>query len=87
VSTNRCCEGTTAPSQRPRFLAAAGYVVPAAVMALLPKCPACIVAYLAVGAGIGVTMSTAATLRTMLLILCVASLVFITARRVRRRAG
>jgi hypothetical protein len=88
VSMDRCCEGASISSPRARrFLGAAGYVVPAAVMALLPKCPACIAAYLAVGAGIGVTASTAANLRTTLLTLCMACLAFATARRIRRRAG
>jgi hypothetical protein len=62
-------------------------VVPSAILVLLPKCPACIVAYLAMGAGIGVTLSTAATLRVVLLVLCVACLGVVAARQVRRRAG
>ena len=88
MSTDRCCEGASTSSPRARrFLGAAGYVVPSAILALLPKCPACIAAYLAVGAGIGVTVSTAATLRTTLLILCVACLAYFTARHFRRKVG
>ena len=79
-----CCEAR--PSRVRRSLGAAGYVVPSAILVLLPKCPACIVAYLAMGAGIGVTMTTAATLRMVLLVLCVACLGFVAARQVRRRA-
>ncbi len=80
-----CCAAR--PSRTRRSLDVAGYVVPSAIMVLLPKCPACIVAYLAMGAGIGVTMTTAATLRVILLSLCVACLAVVTARLVRRRAG
>ena len=63
----------------------AGTVAPAAVLVLLPKCPACIAAYLAIGTGIGVTISTAAYLRTLLLVVCVTCLVYVGARHVFHR--
>ncbi len=88
MSTPRCCEGTSTSSRTRRGLStAAGTVGPAAVMALLPKCPACIAAYLAMGAGMGVTVSTAAHLRMAILVLCVACAAFVTARHLRRKAA
>jgi hypothetical protein len=63
VSDRRCCGTIT------------GTVVPAAILALLPKCPACLVAWLAV-AGLGVTVSTATALRIGLLVSCVACLAY-----------
>jgi hypothetical protein len=61
--------------------------VPAAILVLLPKCPACIAAYLAIGTGIGVTFTTAAHLRTLLLVSCVACLVYFVGKLVGRLAA
>jgi hypothetical protein len=63
----------------------AGWIVPSATLALLPKCPACVAAYLALATGIGVSLPTATYLRAILVLLCVASLVFVTASRLRKR--
>lgn len=68
MSARRCC-GT-----------AAGTVAPAAVLVLLPKCPACIAAWLAVGAGLGVSIPAAATLRMLIVGSCVACLAFVAVR-------
>jgi hypothetical protein len=56
------------------------WAIPGVILALIPKCPLCIAAYIAIGTGIGVSVSTAAYIRFGLLIFCGASLLFLVTR-------
>ena len=67
MKTNRCCE-------------VSGWLIPTAMLALLPKCPACFAAYFAIGSGVVLTVSAAAQLRILLVTFCVALLSYLASK-------
>jgi hypothetical protein len=84
----RAANGGPRPATRARQgLAAVRWMVPSGILALLPKCPACIAAYVAIGGGIGISMSTAMYLRMGVEALCIALLVYFAVRWGRRFVG
>ena len=81
-----CCR---AAGQRPgraiHSRDAAGGVLGAIALALLPKCPACIAVWLA-GAGVAIPIASAGRLRTLLLAMCLAPIVSLAVAVLRRRS-
>ena len=64
---------------RRRGFTLAGFSLPTLILVLLPKCPACFAAYVALGTGISVPLTAASLLRDLLIVLCVTCLVWIFA--------
>jgi hypothetical protein len=69
-----CCCQELRPSLRRRVATAAGWIVPTAVLALVPKCPVCVAAYAAALTGIGISISAATFLRASILVVATATL-------------
>ena len=63
-----------------RARGAAAWALPSVVLALVPKCPLCIAAYLAIGGGLSVSFSTAMQLRMALVWLCWSALMLLAVR-------
>ncbi len=93
MKTRHCCQFATrgnhhAPGSRwRRGGEIAGWIVPSATLILLPKCPACVVMYVALFSGVGISVATAARLRMSLLVLCVAALLCLVVKRLCRPGG
>jgi hypothetical protein len=60
---------------------------PAALLVLIPKCPLCIAADLALFAGVGVSVTTARWIQVLMVAACLASVLWLAFRHRRRRAG
>jgi uncharacterized membrane protein len=67
-----------------RTRGAAAWALPSIVLALLPKCPLCIVAYLAIGGSLGMSLTSATHLRTALVWLCWSALGLLAVRLMMR---
>jgi hypothetical protein len=61
----------------------AGWLGSAALLAVLPKCPACLAAYVGLATGLALSVQIAAVLRVVLVALSVASLSYFLYRTLR----
>jgi hypothetical protein len=59
-----------------RFARFFSWIGPGAVLVLVPKCPACLAAYIALGTGIGVSLPVAENLRVGAITLSIAALIY-----------
>lgn len=84
--TGQCCVGGPAPGQLVRrFSKAAASILPGALLALLPKCPLCVAAWLTAVTGVGFSASGAAWVRGVFVVFWVAAVAFAAVPIVRRR--
>ena len=85
-----CCDFPK-PTPSKRIAGVFSWIAPGAVLALMPKCPACLAAYIALGTGIGVSVPVADNLRLTVLALSFAVLgalvIRATARYLKRPVG
>jgi hypothetical protein len=59
-----------------------GWIIPGALLALMPKCPMCLVAYVALCSGLTMSYSSAHILMRTLTALCIGTLALCVVRRV-----
>lgn len=94
MKTCHCCQiatrtGGDAPRPASRWRRGGeivGWIIPTATLVLLPKCPLCVAAYVALFSGVGMTFTSASILRTSLQISCIAALVYLVMKRLCRPA-
>ena len=79
-----CAAGLQGTGRRLRYFMS--WLLPGTLLVLVPKCPLCIVAYVALGTGIGLSVPMAAGIRIFLIIACVGSLAYLSVRLLRRIA-
>jgi hypothetical protein len=61
------------------------WLFPATLLVLIPKCPLCVAAYVALFTGVGITVSTARWIQILMQVSCLASLAYLAVRHWRRR--
>ncbi len=81
MNTRRCCKSTR-PAGRMRKVA--GWLLPGTVLALMPKCPMCLAAYVALGTGVTISYASAHLLMRSLTMLCISALVLCATRRLQK---
>ena len=86
MKTCRCQPNSNAPRERRRG-EIAGWLISAATLVMMPKCPACLAAYVAFATGIGISFPTATWLRAVLIFSCIASMGYLAIRRLKQRVA
>jgi hypothetical protein len=60
------------------------WLIPRALLVVMPKWPTCMAAYIVVATGLGISLPAATKVRLMLITLCIASLLWLTIRTLHR---
>jgi hypothetical protein len=86
MAASGCCTLTENGKPRERRLSARGaarWGLPSLILALMPKCPMCVVAYIALVTGVEVSVGAVGLMRLGMVMLCVGVLGFLSARVLR----
>lgn len=80
---SHCCEA--ADSGKSNVLAlrvrkSLAWLLPSAVLVLVPQCPACLVAYVGLWTGLGLSLTTVTYLRWAMFVICGACVLYLGAR-------
>ena len=81
MNSHRCCQSAPHRSWMRRVREIAGLVLPSTLLALMPKCPMCLAAYVALGTGFTMSYSSAHVLMRVLTVLCLCTLAFCVTKR------
>lgn len=83
MNSRRCCQASAtrdeprASSSVKRIGGALEWIIPGAILVVMPKCPACVAAYIALATGVGISFTAASHLRMLVLVLCIAALAYL----------
>ncbi len=67
-----------------RIVAFIEWALPITTLALVPKCPGCVAAYVLLLTGVGISFEAATAMRSTLIAVCVAALTYLLLKVVRR---
>jgi len=79
-----CCENSRLRTFPRRCADVLGWIIPGVIMAMLPKCPMCLAAYIAIWTGVGISLSAATHLCAAVLVLSVGLALFMAAKNTSR---
>ena len=78
---NSCCKRRVAHRRSKgalrRGISASAWLLPGSLLVLMPKCPVCFAAYVALFTGVGISIPAASELRLFLIIACCASILLL----------
>jgi hypothetical protein len=75
-----CCNAASdqnTPTLVRRVRRISSWVLPSVILVMVPKCPVCLAAYVAIFTGVSLSLSTATYLQWAMLLVCVVSLLYL----------